>query len=196
MVNSGAGRPAGGSDARERVVRAANELFFAQGYAATSSRQVARVAGVSHSLVNYHFGSREGLFAEVMALNLTPSAVVAEAFSAGGRSPLAQAHHIITTALRLWDRPEVHSSIVTVLGEAMREEAVRASVAEFFRDEIYAHIRARVGPREARLRAAGITGVMAGIIFTRYVMRLEPLATLTTDEVVRVYAPSLAVHLR
>lgn len=166
------------------------------GYARTSSRSIAARAGVSHSLVNYHFGSREGLFAEVMAINLRPSVVIASAFGGPARRPMERAQHILATAMAVWDQPEVRSSISALIGESIGDEAVRASVAEFFAGEILGHLREQVGGPDAGRRALGLAGAMAGIIFARYVMRIEPFASMPQREVVRTFAPSLAVHLR
>lgn len=51
--------PAG--DSRERIRAAALGLFAERGVAATSLREVARVAGVTPGLVVHHFGGKDGL---------------------------------------------------------------------------------------------------------------------------------------
>jgi len=56
-----------GDDVRERVVQAALECFGAFGFEGTSTRAVADRAGVSHTLVLYHFGSKEDLWTATMA---------------------------------------------------------------------------------------------------------------------------------
>lgn len=196
VVNSSRGRPAGGGDARERLLEAATELFVAQGYTRTSSRSIAAKAGVSHTLVNYYFGSKEGLFAEVMAINLRPSLVIASAFGGPARRPLERAQHILATAMAVWDQPQVRDSISALIGDSIADEAVRALVAEFFAGEILGHLREQVDGPDASRRALGLACTMAGIIFTRYVMRIEPFASMAQHEVVRTFAPSLAVHLR
>jgi len=49
-----------GQATRERIVEAAGELFAADGYAQTTAKAVADRAEVGVSLINYHFGGREG----------------------------------------------------------------------------------------------------------------------------------------
>ena len=56
-----------GDDVRERVVQAALECFGAFGFEGTSTRAVADRAGVSHTLVLYHFGSKDDLWIATMA---------------------------------------------------------------------------------------------------------------------------------
>ncbi|HNY66495.1 MAG TPA: helix-turn-helix domain-containing protein [Deltaproteobacteria bacterium] len=49
-------------NARERILKAAREVFSQHSYKAASTRLVARQAGVEHPLIHYYFGSKEKLF--------------------------------------------------------------------------------------------------------------------------------------
>lgn len=53
------------ADAKERILTVALDLFGERGVAATSLREVARVAGVTPGLVVHHFGGKEGLHGRV-----------------------------------------------------------------------------------------------------------------------------------
>lgn len=48
-------------EARAALTAAARHLFAEQGFRATTTRQIAAEAGVSHALLRYHFSSKEGL---------------------------------------------------------------------------------------------------------------------------------------
>ncbi len=52
-------------DAKTRILDAAERLFMENGYAATSVRMITGAAGVPVALVNYHFGSKQGLMEAV-----------------------------------------------------------------------------------------------------------------------------------
>jgi AcrR family transcriptional regulator len=54
-------------DTRERIIAAALAEFARHGFRGTSTRTVAKLAGVQHPLVNYHFRDKEGLWRAVMA---------------------------------------------------------------------------------------------------------------------------------
>ncbi len=56
---------AGGRDSVARILDAAEHCFRTSGYAGTSVRAIAEVAGVSKSLVLYHFVCKERLFVDV-----------------------------------------------------------------------------------------------------------------------------------
>ncbi|HRW17659.1 MAG TPA: TetR/AcrR family transcriptional regulator [Dermatophilaceae bacterium] len=53
---------------RERLLRAVVAWFAAHGVGETSLRTLAREIGTSHRMLIYHFGSREGLLAEVVGV--------------------------------------------------------------------------------------------------------------------------------
>jgi AcrR family transcriptional regulator len=55
-----------GQATRRRILDAARDVLLERGHAGTSTRAVADRAGVRLSLVHYHFGSRQGLLAEVL----------------------------------------------------------------------------------------------------------------------------------
>ncbi|MDI2128846.1 TetR family transcriptional regulator [Yinghuangia seranimata] len=56
----------GTGDARARIAYAAGVLFAQQGYAVTTIRQIAELAGVPVGSVAHHIGSKERLFAQMM----------------------------------------------------------------------------------------------------------------------------------
>lgn len=52
---------------RERLIEAAGEVFAAEGYRKATIEQICRRAGANIAAVNYHFGDKEKLYAEVFA---------------------------------------------------------------------------------------------------------------------------------
>lgn len=53
---------------RAKLLLAASQLFADRGYKSVSIREISASAGVNSALVNYHFGSKQGLFEEVIRL--------------------------------------------------------------------------------------------------------------------------------
>lgn len=52
---------------RERMLAEALRLFTDRGYAATTVREIVAAAGVTKPVLYYYFGSKEGLYLEIMA---------------------------------------------------------------------------------------------------------------------------------
>ncbi|MGC4029011.1 MAG: CerR family C-terminal domain-containing protein [Steroidobacteraceae bacterium] len=57
---------ADGELTRARILETAGPLFAAAGYAETTSKAIATQAGVDFASINYHFGSRSGLYQAVL----------------------------------------------------------------------------------------------------------------------------------
>lgn len=53
--------------ARARLMSEALRIFARDGFDGASTRVIAKAAGVNHSLIPYHFGSKDGLWRETMA---------------------------------------------------------------------------------------------------------------------------------
>lgn len=56
---------------KERLLTAALELFTTKGYAAASVREIVEVAGVTKPVLYYYFGSKEGIYLELMSSAFT-----------------------------------------------------------------------------------------------------------------------------
>jgi len=53
-------------DSRSRLLAAATPLFARRGLNGVSVRELASAAGVNLSMISYHFGGKEGLYAEIL----------------------------------------------------------------------------------------------------------------------------------
>ena len=60
------GRPAQKQNMSDDILNAAERLFAEAGYESVSQRQVAAEAQIDQALINYHFGSKEGLYKAVI----------------------------------------------------------------------------------------------------------------------------------
>jgi TetR/AcrR family transcriptional regulator, regulator of cefoperazone and chloramphenicol sensitivity len=74
------------ADARERLLRAAIDVFGRRGFAAASTRAIARAAGVNLQSITYYFGGKHGLYlavadhiAEQIGAQIEPAARRAQA---------------------------------------------------------------------------------------------------------------------
>jgi AcrR family transcriptional regulator len=57
---------------RSRLLQVAGRLFSEHGYKSVSLRQIADAAGVNSALIGYHFGGKQGLFAEAYRSHAAP----------------------------------------------------------------------------------------------------------------------------
>jgi TetR/AcrR family transcriptional regulator, regulator of cefoperazone and chloramphenicol sensitivity len=57
-----------GARARQRLLEGSLRLFAQKGFAATSTREICQAAGLNVAAINYHFGGKDGLYREVLAM--------------------------------------------------------------------------------------------------------------------------------
>jgi len=70
-AKEGAAAPGPGDQAATRILLVAETLFAQRGYENVTVRDVAAAAGVTHPLIYYHWGSKRGLLAAVLARHQT-----------------------------------------------------------------------------------------------------------------------------
>ena len=60
------GRRMDGRETEEKIIKCAGQLIAEKGFASVTSKEICRAAGVNLAAVNYHFGSRDGLYLAVL----------------------------------------------------------------------------------------------------------------------------------
>lgn len=192
MVNSGRGRAPGLSRSREDLVLTAQRQFLARGYDRATVRSIADEAGVDHAMVNYWFGGKEGLLRAVLDMTVTPGEVVEHVIA---EQPEDLAVALLTAAVDLWDRPAVAATFRRLLDAAVTGGEGERVVREYLGSRLAGRLEEVIGGRDARQRTAAATALMGGLFMTRSVLRIEPIASMSRQEVVRVMAPPLRLVL-
>ncbi|HET6151599.1 MAG TPA: TetR family transcriptional regulator [Marmoricola sp.] len=187
------GRRAGAPDTRELIRDAARARFLAEGYQAVTLRDVAGDAGVDVALISYYFGSKQGLFGAAMALPVNPATVVVAELEDPDVDTLAE--RMLRNVLTVWGDPATGPQLQALAAMAVTDPRMNELVREAVGNEITQRIAVRIGGADAEQRAGAFTAQMAGLIFTRYVLRLEPIASMVPDDVVRQLRPALQASL-
>ena len=158
--------------ARQLLLDAAQRHFEAGDLATLSSRDLAGEVGVSHTLVNYHFGSRDGLLAAVVSLRAAPHHVIAAATLPDGSLDLPR---LVRGLIAAWEHPE-HGSRLAGFARQLVEGGPHAeALASYLQHAVFDTLAAHFGQERSRRMATALVGV----IFTRYVLRLPSMTALT-----------------
>jgi AcrR family transcriptional regulator len=186
------GRRPGDSGTRDAIHAAAARQFAELGYDRTSLRSIAREAGVDQKLVAYFFGTKQQLFVEVVKLPFDPAVVVPVVF---GGDPERGGERIAEFVLGILDDPETRRPLVGLVRAATSEPEAARMVRELLTREVLARIVAELGSDDADLRASLLGSQIVGLLMARYIVRIEPLASLPAEQVAAAIAPNLQRYL-
>ena len=187
----GPGRPADGGDRRTAILSAAREQFAATGYAAASVRGIARQAGVDPALVHHYFGTKEQVFVAAMQLPFQPGEMLPQVLAG---DPDGLGERLVRLFLGAWDSPEFRAPMLGMLRSAMTGEQGAAMLREFVGTALIGRVAEALCPVDP-LRVQAAAAQMVGVVILRHVIRLEPLASASVDDVVALIAPAVQRHL-
>jgi AcrR family transcriptional regulator len=186
------GRPAGSSNTRERILVSARELFARNGIANTSIRSVAAAAGVDSALVHHYFGTKEKLFAQVVHIPIDPMAIIGPLREV----PVEQlGYRLPSMLLPLWDS-EVGTGFIAALRSLLAGNETNL-FRTFIQDIIAVEVGARVDnpPGSGIVRIQFVASQLVGVVIARYILELEPFASLPPEQIAQTIAPNLQRYL-
>lgn len=182
------GRPRGDSRTKADILAAARGRFLRLGYGRVTMRSIASDAGVDAALISYYFDSKRGLFGAAMRVDASPPDVLVAAL----RGPLERLpQRLLSLVLAVWDDPERGPSLLALAQTALHDPESGRLFREMAEREMVTRLAARLGGRDAHQRAAIATSQLTGLVVTRYVLRIEPVASMTHQELIVGMTPAL-----
>jgi AcrR family transcriptional regulator len=189
------GRRQGEPVSRQAVLAAAKSRFATEGYEKTTLRAIAQDAHVDPSMVLYLFGSKADLFRQSLRLIVDPGLLVA-ALTGGPGDDADVGTRMVRTYMRIWESPDTGPTMVAMLQSATSNSDAHDAFRGFMQNYVLTAVSEVLGGGEqARLRAMLAASQLVGTAVLRYVMKIPPLATLSSDEVVRLIAPTVTRYL-
>ncbi|HXH95863.1 MAG TPA: TetR family transcriptional regulator [Gaiellaceae bacterium] len=185
------GRRSGTSRTRDEIAAAARMQFAEHGYEAATFRGIATAAGVDPALVVHFYGSKEDLFREVMQL---PPAV-SDALVGVAQEPREQmGQRLAELVIAALENPATRPVLLGRIRSASSNPVAAGLVREMVTRDLSALTQAIGGDRPDE-RAVLLGAQVVGIALARYVVRVEPLASLPLDDVIELVAPAFQHYL-
>jgi AcrR family transcriptional regulator len=156
---------------RRAILGAARAMFAARGYEATTR----------------YFQSKAGLFTAAVTLDLKVPDL--RSVPPSGRGELLVRHFV-----RRWEDPPHDDEMIALLRTAATSETVAEQIQNVFGQLVTEPI-ADLGDERAAERGTFIAAQLLGVALCRYILHLEPLASLPSDDVVAAVAPSVQRYL-
>jgi AcrR family transcriptional regulator len=170
------------------VLAAAQRQFAEVGYDRTSMRSIAAEAEVDQKLVTYFFSSKQALFVAVTELPFEPGEAirhVLEGDVAGRGERLAR------LILEVLENPQAGPRLIGLVRAAAAEPEAARMVRELLAQRIWARAADQLPVRSSSTAVALIATEILGLVMSRYVIRTEPLASLSAESVIGLVAPNL-----
>ncbi|MEV6290128.1 TetR/AcrR family transcriptional regulator [Streptomyces sp. NPDC004059] len=187
MTGSTKSNQARRSDAtRTAILDAARERFAADGYERATIRAIARDARIDPSMVMRYYGSKEGLFAAAVALDLRLPDLTGVPRDEVGRA-------LVSHFLGVWEENE---ELTAVLRVGATNQAGAERMQGIFRDQLLPVARQVCpDPEQVPARAALCAAQLLGLALTRYVLRLPAARELTREELLAWLGPTVQRYL-
>jgi AcrR family transcriptional regulator len=187
MTGSTKSNQARRSDAtRTAILDAARERFAADGYERATIRAIARDARIDPSMVMRYYGSKEGLFAAAVALDLRLPDLTGVPRDEVGRA-------LVSHFLGVWAENE---ELTAVLRVGATNQAGAERMQGIFRDQLLPVARQVCpDPEQVPARAALCAAQLLGLALTRYVLRLPAARELTREELLAWLGPTVQRYL-
>ena len=184
--------PISAGGVRRVVTDAAMAVYARQGYVRTTIRGVAAAAGVAPDVVRRYYANREELFGAVLRLPVDPATAIAQLL-APGIDGLGE--RLVRVAFTMLDEPETREQIAAMVRDGVSTVKAATLLREFLESVIVDRIASVLGVPDARMRVTLAVSYIAGAAGARYVLRMEPLASASVDELVRLVAPAVQTAL-
>ena len=174
-----------GEDVKRIVLDTARGMYARRGYVNTTIKGVAAAAGVAPDLIRRYYANREELFAAAMRLPFDPAAAVAQLLAPGVEG---LAERLVRFTMDVMSAPDTRELIATMAKAA-------SLLREFLESVLVDRVAAVLGVPDARMRVTLAISYVIGVVGSRYILQMEPLASASEDELVRRIVPAVQTAL-
>lgn len=189
-----AGRRTGNPDTKAEILAAARRLFAEGSFEAVSMRRIATEAGVDPSLIHHYFGSKDDLFLAAIELPMDPAPEVAAVLKAGGVEGAGE--RLMAAFVAIWDGPH-QDKLLAVVRTSLSKPAMSFVLRQLFEHRIVKTVEDVLGDQVDRIpvRASFIASQVFGLVVARYILKLEPVASLSSSELAETIGPTIDRYL-
>jgi AcrR family transcriptional regulator len=185
------GRRPGAPDTRAAILAAARARFAEHGFARTSVRSVAADAAVDAALVHHYFGTKDDLFVAALELPVDPRERLAEVVVLG---PDGAGERLVRTFLSVWDDPDLRLPLLG-LARSVLDPAAQGLMRDGFVPAVLLPVGLALGLDRPEVRMPLVASQVVGLILTRYVLEVEPVASMPAEDLVAIYGPTIQRYL-
>lgn len=187
------GRPsAGGRDTRADILTAALELFAEHGFERTGTRAVAARAGVDVALIYHHFGNKDELLVQALALPETARPLL-QPLPVGTADP---GRAVAATFLTMWDTdPAIRRQGLAMVRTALSHPRAAELLRHSQETAVAAFVQHVVADSDQTLRVGLVAAQLSGLILSRHVIQDRAVADAELNALIDAVAPIINHYL-
>jgi AcrR family transcriptional regulator len=175
-----------------RILEVARTEFAENGYAGTTVRGVARKSDVDAALVYHYYRSKE----ELLDACLQPPAEFLARSSSIWAVPIDElGTTLVRQLLDNWNSPDIAPIFRAILLIAAHHENTRQRLRGTVVNQLMGPSRIGVDESDRLTRSALVSSQMLGLAMMRYIWKIEPLASMTDEDVITTIAPTIQRYI-
>lgn len=181
------GRRPGAPATRDKILRAARAQFARHGYEGATIRGIATSARVDPKLVLHYFESKDGVFSAAMDFPFDPASAIPALLEPGLEGLGVRLARFF---IDVWDSP-AGARAHAIVRSMFTSDSAAALMRDFVKREVLARVARALDLDRPDVRASLAASQLIGVAILRYVVKIEPLASASPDEVAAWIGPTL-----
>ena len=178
-----------------RVLNAilAHEKFVEKGYDPTTMSAIAKRAGCTSAMITYYFESKQRLFRASFNLPLDPAETILEHLSEGREGA---GDRIARRAFQFYEEGTSGETLRVLMQTLMTDAGTSQRFRDYIRNDVIGEVGAKLGITTELAEEVEIAmAATFGIITMRYIVRLEPLASMPKERLIRELGAILQIRI-
>ncbi len=191
MQSKHTGRRQGESNAKEDIILAAQNLFALSGYDKATIRSIAKEAKGDPALINHYFKSKQELFIESMLPLFDGPKLLQKALDGPDDEIGLRLSRLF---IFLISNERTKSLIIGIIRSSTTDEQAAKMLNRFITENVASILKQKIKGKDASVISNLIGSQFVGIVMAREIIKVEPIVSLSEDDLMKYLAPKLQIY--
>ena len=191
MQSKHTGRRQGESNAKEDIILAAQNLFALSGYDKATIRSIAKEAKGDPALINHYFKSKQELFIESMLPLFDGPKLLQKALDGPDDEIGLRLSRLF---IFLISNERTKSLIIGIIRSSTTDEQAAKMLNRFITENVASILKQKIKGNDASVISNLIGSQFVGIVLAREIIKVEPIVSLSEDDLMKYLAPKLQIY--
>lgn len=175
-----------GDDNRDELLAAARDILAKRGYLGLTMRTASAAAGITPDMARRYYRNRDALFAAALKLPVDPTSAIPTLLAPGIEG---MGERLVRFTFDVLRDPQAREELLSLARTGVTAGHAAAGLQDFIEHGVIDRLAGLIGVPDARMRAALVSSYLLGVAMSRYALRVEPLASASEEDVIRMVAP-------